>query len=210
MILYAARPGRRMRQVTADVLTAIWIAGWWVAATAARAAVLLLADPSRAMAGAALRIRDGLGDAAATAGRLPAVGSDLRAPLDRAAAGVDEILAAANAQVAAVENLGLITAVVVFLAPVGLWLAVWLPRRVRFIRNAAAGAALVDSSADLDLFALRAMARLPLATLARVSDDPVRAWRDGDRQVIDALADLALADEGLRRPAGLPQPHATR
>ena len=41
---------------------------------------------------------------------------------------------------------------------------------------------------DLDLFALRAMANQPMHVLAAISDDPVRAWRSGDRRVIDALA----------------------
>jgi hypothetical protein len=36
--------------------------------------------------------------------------------------------------------------------------------------------------------------------LAGVSDDPVRAWREGDRQVIDALAAIELRRNGLRLP----------
>ena len=78
--------------------------------------------------------------------------------------------------------------------------ALWLPRRIRFYRQARASQQFLDSSADLDLFALRAMASQPLYVLAGVSDDPVRAWRDGDRQVIDQLAAIELRRNGLRFP----------
>ena len=54
---------------------------------------------------------------------------------------------------------------------------VWLPRRIRFVRRARPRSASSTRSADLDLFALRAMANQPMHVLAAISDDPVRAWR---------------------------------
>ena len=57
--------------------------------------------------------------------------------------------------------------------------------------------------ADLDLFALRAMAAQPLYVLAEISDDPVHAWRSGDREVINKLAEVELKRDGLRLPATL-------
>lgn len=199
MALYAARPSRRLAQVVSDLFTVVWAGAWWFAAQAAAGSVRVLAEPARATATAAESVRDGLHQAGAAAGRLPAVGDDLRRPLDDAAAGVQDIVTSASAQVQAIEHLSILIGVIVFCVPVLLWVLMWLPRRVRFVRNAAAGARFVDSAADLDLFALRAMATLPLATLALVSDDPVQAWRDGDRRVIDQLAALALDQEGLPR-----------
>jgi hypothetical protein len=76
----------------------------------------------------------------------------------------------------------------------------YLPRRWRFVREATAGQRFVDSSADLDLFALRAMANQPMHRLARISTDPVRAWRSGDSEVVRALAVLELKDAGLSPP----------
>ena len=67
---------------------------------------------------------------------------------------------------------------------------------MRFFRQARASQQFLDASADLDLFALRAMASQPLHVLAGVSDDPVRAWREGDRTVIDALAEIELRRNG--------------
>jgi hypothetical protein len=77
-----------------------------------------------------------------------------------------------------------------------------VPRRAAFVRRASAGRRLVDSAADLDLFALRALAHQPLHRLAAISDDPARAWRERDRTVVARLAALELRDAGLA-PAGL-------
>ena len=58
----------------------------------------------------------------------------------------------------------------------------------------------LDEGADLDLFALRAMAHQPLHVLARVDPDPAGAWRRGEPDVVDRLARLELRSAGLRPP----------
>ena len=65
------------------------------------------------------------------------------------------------------------------------------------------GRRFIDATADLDLFALRALARQPMHVLARVHDDPAGAWRASDPDVIAALADLELRECGLRPRAPL-------
>jgi hypothetical protein len=47
------------------------------------------------------------------------------------------------------------------------------------------------------------MANQPMHRLARISADPVRAWREGDAEVVRALALLELRDAGLRPPSTL-------
>ena len=79
----------------------------------------------------------------------------------------------------------------------------YLPSRLRFVRRATAGQRYLDSGADLDLFALRAMAHQPLHVLAGIDADPAGAWRRGDPDVVDRLARLELRSVGLRPPAGL-------
>ena len=70
-----------------------------------------------------------------------------------------------------------------------------MPRRVRFVLQASAGSEVHRLvTADLELFALRAMANQPMHRLARVSADPVRAWREGDPDVVRRLAMLELRD----------------
>ena len=78
--------------------------------------------------------------------------------------------------------------------------AVWLWKRGEFTRRASAAQKFIDNAADLDLFALRAMASQPMHKLAAISSDPVGAWRNGDTQTIGALALLELRDYGLRPP----------
>jgi hypothetical protein len=70
--------------------------------------------------------------------------------------------------------------------------------RGRFVRRATAAQRFIDAAADLDLFALRAMARQPMRRLAAVSPDPTGAWRRGDQATIRSLALLELRDSGLR------------
>jgi hypothetical protein len=84
--------------------------------------------------------------------------------------------------------------------PILVLVAVYVPLRWRFVREATAGQRFMDSGSDIDLFALRAMANQPLHRLARVTDDPVRAWREGDPGVVRELALLELRDVGLRPP----------
>jgi hypothetical protein len=44
------------------------------------------------------------------------------------------------------------------------------------------------------------MATQPMPVLARISDDPVAAWRAGDRAVITRLAEVELRRAGLLLP----------
>jgi hypothetical protein len=74
-------------------------------------------------------------------------------------------------------------------------LLVWLPRRVAWAREAGAASRLRMDGADLELFAIRAVANRPLRELRRVSDDPAGALRAGEHE---ALADLELRALGLR------------
>jgi len=79
----------------------------------------------------------------------------------------------------------------------------FLPLRWRFVREATASARFIDAAEDLDLFALRALARQPMYVLAKISDDPAGAWRARDPEVVTALARLELRDAGLAVPAHL-------
>ncbi len=95
----------------------------------------------------------------------------------------------------------------VFLVPVTVVLLWWLPRRIRFMVRARADQRFLDSNADLSLFALRAMTSQPLHVLAKISGDPVTAWRSGDARVINRLAEVELLRSGLRLPPpGAPVP----
>lgn len=200
MAIYSTRSGRLAGQIFSDLFVLAWSIGCGVVALLVNQVVAAVAVPARETARTATRLMDNMRQAAEQAGRVPAVGEDLRQPFDAASDTLGNVVASANSQVESIERLALVAGWLVFLIPVALVVALWLPRRVRFYRQAKASQAFLDSTADLDLFALRAMASQPLYVLAGVSDDPVRAWRDGDREVIDALAEIELRRNGLRMP----------
>lgn len=203
MKLYADAPLRRTRQLLADVLVLAWVVLWAWAGAVVHDGTTALADPARQTDSAATSLGDQLRDAGGRLGGTPVVGDELAAPFDRAAEASDQIAAAGRDTVGAVERLALLLGLAVALVPILIALAVHLPRRWRFAREATAGARFVDAHEDLDLFALRALAHQPMHVLARVSDDPAGAWRAGDREVVRRLAELELADVGLR-PRQLP------
>jgi hypothetical protein len=201
MKLYADAPARRTRQLLGDLLLLLWVVVWVRVASTVYDATLALARPGTEIWQAGNGLSGQLRQAGAAVGDLPLVGEEIRAPFDGAGDAASRIARAGAAQVQAVHDLAWWLALAVGLIPVLLALAGYLPARWRFARTATAGQRFIDSSADLRLFALRAMARQPMHRLARVTDDPVDAWRRGDREVIRALALLELRDAGLEPPA---------
>ena len=206
MSLYARRSWRLVGQVGFDLFVLVWLIVWWVIGRFTGAAIRALAGPARKTAASAQELSGSFGSAASGADKVPGLGSALRQPFDEAVTSLNSIVAAAQDQVASIERLSTIVGWLVFLVPVSILLAVWLPARIRFVRRSRAAQRFIDGQADLDLFALRAMTSQPMHVLARISDDPVAAWRRGDQQVIDALAVVELRRNGLRVPTTMSGP----
>jgi hypothetical protein len=200
MSWYARPSWRLVGQLSADLFVLVWAVLCWAVGRVVDGAIRGLADPARAGGEAARSMEESFRSAARTAGQVPGLGGELRTPFDDAAARTAELAGALSRQAVQIEQVATLAGVLTFLLPVGLLVGLWLPRRIGFARRSAAARRYLDSSADLDLFALRAMATMPLDQLARISDDPVAAWRAGDRRVIEALADTALRREGLPLP----------
>ena len=200
MKLYADGPVRRLRQMLGDIILVLWVVLWLWLARVVHDSTLALAAPGRRMASASGGMDGKLRDAGSAVGDLPLVGDRVRSPFDGAGRAADEIAAAGTAQVEAVQHLAFWLGLTVGALPILLVVLVYLPLRWRFVREASAGQRFVDATADLDLFALRAMCHQPMHRLARISDDPVRAWQDRDPDVVRALAVLELRDAGLSPP----------
>ena len=177
--------------------------GWALVGILVDRTVSLLAAPARQAAETAQRLSSDFSDAAGQAAGVPGLGEQLRRPFDSASGSLGDLVASAEQTVQTINRIAALAGWLTFLVPVGLLIAYWLPRRLRFYRLAKAAQAFLDDEADLDLFALRAMATQPLHVLARISPDPVAAWRAGDRAVIDRLAEVELQRDGLRRPDAL-------
>jgi hypothetical protein len=201
MKLYAETAWLRTRQLAGDLAVLAWTAGWVLAGRALYRLVDQLAAPGRAVERAGTSFAGDVGDIQEKVGRIPVVGGELRDPFGRLG-GVGRTLAeAGSTQQQVVHDLALWLGVLVAAAPVAALLAVWLPRRVAWAREAGAASRLRRDGADLELFALRAVANRPLRELRRASPDPTGALRAGDYA---ALAALELRALGLRPTPGSP------
>ena len=200
MVWYSEIPARRARQVAGDIWLVAWSALWIWAALRLHDLVMNLATPGLAIADASTELAGNIDAAGDAIGQVPLVGDTLSAPFDGMSGAALSIADAGQATADAVGLLARFLAISLAVLGIMSFAVFWVPIRVLFIRRATAARRFVDANEDLDLFALRAMARQPLHVLARITDDPAGAWRRGDRQVIDALATLELHDEGLRPP----------
>lgn len=195
MRLYAEVPARRARQLSADALVVVGIALAVRAGIGARRFVDHLAEPARAAEEAGLSVAGSAGRARAAAADVPLVGGLLQGPFDALREGGMSLAEAARAQQTFVDELGLWLAVLVAVLPIVALLAVHVPRRMRWIREASAVRRLAAASDGRDVLAARARATLPLARLAEVGSDP------------DALAADMLATFGIRpRPPARGRP----
>ena len=195
MKLYAETAGLRARQVLGDLAVVAWTAAWvWAGVTLYRL-VEKLAVPGARLEQAGGGFAGDVAEIQQKVGRVPVVGGELQGPFGRLA-GVGQTLADAGAtQQQVVHQLALWLGVLVAAVPIVALLLAWLPRRVAWAREAGAASRLRLAGADLELFALRAVANRPLRQLHRVTPDPAGALRAGD---YEALADLELRALGLR------------
>jgi hypothetical protein len=193
--LYAETSTLRARQILGDLAVVAWTAAWvWAGVTLYRL-VEKLAVPGARLEQAGGGFAGDVAEIQQKVGRVPVVGNELQGPFGRLA-GVGQTLADAGAtQQQVVHQLALWLGVLVAAVPVVTLLLAWLPRRVTWAREAGAASRLRLAGADLELFALRAVANRPLRQLHRVTPDPTGALRAGDYQ---ALADLELRALGLR------------
>jgi hypothetical protein len=193
--LYAETAGLRTRQLVGDLAVLAWTAAWVAAGVALNRLVEKLAVPGERVEQAGGSFAGDIAEIQQKVGRLPVVGDELQDPFGRLA-GVGRTLAAAGVtQQEVVHQLALWLGVVVAVVPIVALLLVWLPSRVSWAREAGAASRLRMDGADLELFALRAVANRPLRDLHRVTPDPAGDLRAGEYQ---DLADLELRALGLR------------
>lgn len=197
---YADSPDRRSAQIVGDVLLVLWVGVWIRVGRVVHDGTMAVAAPGRQLETSASSLAEGLTGAGQRLGEIPLIGGGVAAPFDQAAAASTSLADAGRAEVEAVEQLAIVLGLAIALIPILVVLAFYVPGRLRFIREATAGARFVDASEDLDLFALRALARRPMHVLARIDDDPAGAWRRRDPVVVRALAELELRESGLRLP----------
>jgi hypothetical protein len=197
-MLYSQYPAARTRQILADVVgitATILVVSTGLAVTAA---IRTLGQFGRDLETAGEQIRAGLADAAQSLGDVPLIGGGIRVPLDAAADAGGAVADAGRGQQEFVEFVAVGAGWAVVLFPLLILALVWILPRSRFIRRSATMRRLLAAGMTGDTLALRAMARAPLAELARVHPDPAAAWRARDDDAIRALSALELRRSGIR------------
>jgi len=204
MRLYADRPDHRTRQLAADAGLLAWAVLWVLVARVVHGAVLVLAEPGRAVADLGRSISDSMDSAAGAADGVPVVGDELSAPFGALSDAGGSVTGAGTSASDAVHTLAAVLAVVLVVLPVGWLLVRWLRWRAAWLREATAADRLLahgaDGLPDLELLAARAMATAPLPQLARLPAGTGAGWRAGDPVALRALAGLELRRLGLRTP----------
>jgi hypothetical protein len=202
MQFYARHPVLHTRQLAADLGMLAWLVLWVLVARAVHAAVLVLAEPGRAVEDLGTSVAENMASAAGVAEGVPVVGDELAAPFDALADGSGSVSGAGQAAQDAVGTLATVLAVVLVVLPVGWLLLRWLPWRLGWAREAAAARRLVTGTPDLHVLAARALATAPLPRLAALPAGTGAAWHAGDPTAVRALAALELDRLGLRLPTG--------
>lgn len=198
---YAQHPVVRMRQVTADVGMLAWLLAWVLVARTVHAAVLVLAEPGRALEDLGRSVAGNMDSAADAAERVPVVGDRLATPFGALSDAGGSVSGAGQSAQDAVSTLASVLAVVLVVLPVGWLLLRWLPWRLRYAREAGAARGLLAGTPDLEILAARALVTAPLPRLAALPAGTGAAWRTGDPAAVRALAGLELARLGLRLPS---------
>jgi hypothetical protein len=209
MRAYAQHPALRARQLAADLGLLAWAVLWVAVARVVHRAVLVLAEPGRAVEDLGASVAGNMGSAADVAGDVPIVGDELAAPFDALAAASGSVSDAGQAAQDAVGTLAAVLAVVLVVLPVGWLLLHWLPWRLRWAREAGAARRLLAGTPDLDVLAARALATAPLPRLAALPQGTGAAWHAGEPAAVRALAALELRRLGLRLPDDDPVVGAT-
>lgn len=198
MKLYADTTGRLGRQLLGDLLVVGWIVLWIWLAVQLRQRLLRLAGPGETLERAGSSFSGSLNDAGDKVGRLPVVGDDVAGAFRNAGGAGDSIAAAGRSQVAAVHQLALFVPGLMLLLAAGIVVALWLPGRLRWVREAGATRRLLSGPDALEVFATRAVVRRPTRELARLPEATVTRWRAGDERAAADLAALELRSLGLR------------
>jgi hypothetical protein len=197
MKLYAEKPWRVTRQLVADITAVAWCAMWVWAALTLYDLVGRLAAPGVKLESAGNSLSSNLAEARDKAKGIPLVGGSVSSPFGSASEAAHQIAEAGRAQQDAIGNLATVLALLTAGIPVLIALALWLPFRLAWIRNASTAARVRRHPGGAELLALRALATAPLRRVAALDTSVVSGWRTGDPAAIEQLASLELRRLGL-------------
>lgn len=195
---YAESSARRVTQILVDILIVLGLLACLWIGSGVHDLTAKLAGPGRELETAGDALASRMDDASQAAGDVPLAGDTLAAPFEGASQASRAIEEAGVHQQQAVESLATALGWVSGGLPALFLMALWLPRRLRFARQAGQAARLRAADGGLDMLALRALARQPLDSLLRVGPDLVNGWRVQDATAMETLAALELRRLGLK------------
>ena len=200
MKIYADTPARRTRQVISDIWFVVWVVLWIWLAVRLHDLIVPLGTPGEKLQAAGDSLAGNMTSAGDFVDGIPLIGDGVRTPFDKMSVAGQSIADAGATQQEVVDKLALFLPLTMAFLAISLLALMWLPSRVRFTMRATAARQFLNATDDVDLFALRALARQPLNQLVAIDPDPAGGWRRRDESIIRALAALELRSEGLRIP----------
>ena len=197
MKLYADLPARRTRQIIWDVLAVVIIALWIWVGVKVHDAIAELGAVGVQMENVGSSLNGDLTAMADKLGSVPLIGDGIRAPFESAANAATAIEEAGTSQRETVNKIATLASISLVLGPILAVLALWLIPRVLWVVRSRRTALIAASPGGIDLLALRALTRRPMAELLQLHPDPASAWRQGDPAAVAALAALERRSMGL-------------
>lgn len=195
---YADAPAVRTRQVLADLLVVGWVVAWVGVGRWVFGLVMTLAAPAEPLRDAGTGLGERMDEISGRVGGLPLVGDQLVESFGRVAGVGTDLVAAGDRLESSVRTVAWVVSLVSVATPVLMVLLLWGAARWSWARRAARLGHRTGDDGSLELLALRALVRQDPRRLQEAVDDPLAAFRSGDREAWRRLADLELAEVGLR------------
>lgn len=194
MKLYGETRFFRFRQIAIDVGVLLWIVLWVRIGIFMTRLVGRLAEPGRTIEDAGKSFSSTMAEIGERISDLPVLGATLQSPFDAASEAGVSLQEAGQGQQDLVHRIAFWLGFLLAAIPIVLVLLRYVPARMSWIREATAAHRLRIDSADLQLFALRAITNRPLHELRRACKDPAASFAQGD---YEPLARFELASLGL-------------
>jgi hypothetical protein len=195
MKIYAETPRKRTRQMIQDGIMLGWILVWVLFGMVAHDVVAKLAEPAGSVARNSDSLSDSLQDISDKVDGVPVVGGALEEPFSSSSRAAAAVARESREQRELFLTAALWIGLFIAVGPIALSLLLYLPFRIRWVRQATAADKIRLDADDLYLFALRAVANRPFTELRKATPDPGAALAAGDYA---ALARLELEQLGLK------------
>lgn len=200
MTLYSNTSTRRTLQIVTDLALLIWVIALCWLAWAVGSGMRDLAEAGRQLRDGGTTFDEQMTTIAQKAGDIPLVGSSLQEPFQSAAGAGTSVRDAGQTFATSIDRLGWLLTATIALSAIFVAVMLWLGLRLPWVRRASVASRRLQMPGGDALLAWDALEASKPASLLAVHPDPVTAWRLGDPAATRGLADLRLAQLGLRRP----------